>query len=39
LFDVKRFVRNLERGWTMAYERFQNGLQPDHLYVEDVGPV
>ena len=35
LFDTQRFVRNLEKGFEMAFQRWQNDLPPDHIYVED----
>jgi hypothetical protein len=37
LFDTQRFTRNLERAFTMAWERHASGLAPDHLQVSDPG--
>jgi predicted O-linked N-acetylglucosamine transferase (SPINDLY family) len=34
LFDTKRYVKHLERAYTMMYERHQRGLPPDDFYVE-----
>ncbi len=35
LFDTKRFVRNLELAYATMYERYQAGLAPEHLIVEE----
>ncbi|CAM9735391.1 unnamed protein product, partial [Hapterophycus canaliculatus] len=35
LFDTQRWVRNMEAGLAMAHERFQAGLVPEDLKVED----
>lgn len=32
LFDIERYVRNLERAYIMMYERDQSGLPPEHLH-------
>ncbi|NTW57040.1 MAG: tetratricopeptide repeat protein [Chlorobiaceae bacterium] len=34
LFDTKLFTRNIEKAYTMIYERYHAGLQPDHIFVE-----
>uniref|UniRef100_M4BYK0 Probable UDP-N-acetylglucosamine--peptide N-acetylglucosaminyltransferase SPINDLY n=1 Tax=Hyaloperonospora arabidopsidis (strain Emoy2) TaxID=559515 RepID=M4BYK0_HYAAE len=39
LFDTQRWVRNLELGLGMAWERHENGLLPDHIDVPDVKDV
>jgi protein O-GlcNAc transferase len=39
LFDTERWVRNLELGLGMAWERHENGLLPDHIDVPDVKDV
>ncbi|KAG6966404.1 hypothetical protein JG688_00006783 [Phytophthora aleatoria] len=36
LFDTQRWVRNLETGLCMAWERHENGLAPDHIDVPDI---
>jgi predicted O-linked N-acetylglucosamine transferase (SPINDLY family) len=33
LFDTKRFTKNIESAYTQMYERSQQGLEPDHIYV------
>lgn len=33
LFDTSRFTRSFETALTLAYQRYQVGLPPDHLYV------
>lgn len=33
LFDTELFVKNIERAYTMMYERYTSGLAPDHLVV------
>jgi predicted O-linked N-acetylglucosamine transferase (SPINDLY family) len=35
LFDTKRFTKNIESAYTQMYERSQQGLEPDHIYVEE----
>jgi protein O-GlcNAc transferase len=32
LFDTPRFTKDLEAAYIKMYERFQNDLQPDHIY-------
>lgn len=41
LFDTRRWVRNLESGLHMMWQRHECGLPPDHLFVQDVvgGPL
>ena len=34
LFDTPLFTRNLESAYSMMYDRYQKGLEPDHIYVE-----
>lgn len=36
LFDTQRWVRNLEAGLTMAWERHESGHEPDHIIVRDI---
>jgi len=33
LFDTPLFTKHIEQGYRMAYERYQAGLPPDHLYI------
>ena len=33
LFDSRSFVRQLEAGYEKMYERYREGLSPDHIYV------
>ena len=35
LYDTPLFTRHLESAYLTMYERYQNGLDPDHIYVED----
>ena len=35
LYDTKRFTKNIEAAYSEMYERYQKGLKPDHIYVED----
>lgn len=39
LFDTARFTRNLETGFTIAFERGALGLPPADLDVPDCGPI
>jgi protein O-GlcNAc transferase len=34
LYNTKLFTKNLESAYTEMYERCQQGLDPDHIYVE-----
>ena len=34
LYDTKLFTKNLESAYTQMYERYHQGLKPDHIYVE-----
>ena len=34
LYNTKLFTKNLESAYTQMYERYQKGLEPDHIYVE-----
>ena len=34
LYDTPLFTRNLESAYLTMYDRYQNGLDPDHIYVE-----
>ena len=36
LFDTPRFVRHLEGAYLTMWERYQNGLPPDHIEVEEI---
>ena len=35
LYDTSLFTKNLESAFTMIYERYHQGLEPDHIYVEE----
>jgi hypothetical protein len=37
LFDVERYVRNLERGYLQAYDTAARHQPPQHIDVRDVG--
>jgi hypothetical protein len=32
LFDTKRFTRNIEAAYMAMYERYQEGLVPEHIF-------
>lgn len=34
-WDVPRYVKNFEQGLTLAWERFLEGIEPDHIVVEE----
>jgi len=34
LFDTPLFTKNIESAYTKMYERYHEGLEPDHIYVE-----
>ena len=34
LYDTPLFTRNLESAYSEMYDRYQKGLNPDHIYVE-----
>ena len=34
LYDTSLFARNLESAYSMMYDRYQQGLDPDHIYVK-----
>jgi len=34
LYDTPLFTRHLESAYLSMYDRYQNGLDPDHIYVE-----
>jgi len=34
LYDTPLFTRNLESAYSMMYDRYQRGLDPDHIYVK-----
>ena len=34
LYDTKLFTKNLESAYTMMYDRYQQDLDPDHIYVK-----
>jgi predicted O-linked N-acetylglucosamine transferase (SPINDLY family) len=33
LFDSERFTRHIESGFTLAFDRYRAGLEPDHIEV------
>ena len=33
LYDTPLFTKNIEAAYTQMYERYQNELEPDHIYV------
>ena len=35
LYDTPLFTRNLESAYLAMYDRYQHGLDADHIYVED----
>ena len=34
LFDTELFTRHIEAAYTAMYERYQAGLSPDHIHVQ-----
>ena len=34
LYDTALFTRHLESAYLTMYDRYQQGLEPDHIYVE-----
>jgi predicted O-linked N-acetylglucosamine transferase (SPINDLY family) len=34
LYDTPKFTKNLESAYSEMYDRYQKGLDPDHIYVE-----
>jgi len=34
LYDTPLFTRHLESAYLTMYDRYQQGLDPDHIYVE-----
>jgi len=34
LFDTPLFAKHIEAAYQTAYDRYQSGLPPDHIYVE-----
>jgi predicted O-linked N-acetylglucosamine transferase (SPINDLY family) len=34
LYNTPLFTRNLESAYSEMYDRYQKGLEPDHIYVE-----
>ena len=38
LYDTPLFTKNLESAFTQMYERYQQGLEPHHIYVEQDNP-
>jgi len=38
LYDTPLFTRNLESAYTMMYDRYQRGLDPDHIYAKNYRP-
>ena len=37
LFDSRRFTKDMESAYIAMLERYNNGLPPDHILVEDKG--
>jgi len=35
LYDTPLFTRHLESAYVTMYDRYQNGLEPEHIYVEN----
>jgi predicted O-linked N-acetylglucosamine transferase (SPINDLY family) len=35
LFDTPRYTLHIEAAYKQMYERYQAGLSPDHIYIED----
>jgi predicted O-linked N-acetylglucosamine transferase (SPINDLY family) len=35
LYDTPLFTQRLESAYRKMYDRYQHGLDPDHIYVED----
>jgi predicted O-linked N-acetylglucosamine transferase (SPINDLY family) len=35
LFDTRRYTLHIEAAYKQMYERYQAGLSPDHIYIED----
>ena len=35
LYDTPLFTRHIESAYLTMYDRYQQGLEPDHIYVED----
>jgi predicted O-linked N-acetylglucosamine transferase (SPINDLY family) len=35
LYDTPLFTKHLESAYLTMYDRYQQGLDPDHIYVED----
>lgn len=38
-FDTQRYVKNLEAGFQAIWKRYEDGLPPDYVFVEDSSPV
>jgi predicted O-linked N-acetylglucosamine transferase (SPINDLY family) len=36
LFDTPLFTKHIEAAYQAVYDRYQSGLQPDHIYVENI---
>lgn len=36
LFDTKRWVQNCETGLSLAWNRYEQGLEPDHIDIPDI---
>ncbi|MDB9938825.1 hypothetical protein N8Z69_01675 [Candidatus Thioglobus sp.] len=34
LYDTSLFARNLESAYSMMYDRYQRGLDSDHIYAK-----
>ena len=35
LFDTKLFAKNIESAYKLIYKRYEDGLEPDHIYVSN----
>ena len=35
LFDTKLYTKHIEAAYTAMYERYQAGLDPDHIVISD----
>ena len=39
LFDTKLFTKHIEDAYAQMYQRYQDGLPPDHIYVSQTQPA
>ena len=35
LYDTAKFTENLESAYTIMYQRYHDGIEPDHIYIEN----